>query len=131
MKPFALIVLLCFFSFTLKAKTADTLTGIWKSNIKGVQWVYHFSKDSILQIQQGKDTLLSVYKLDTANAWPKAIDVHVLDRNTQQVLFIQRGLVEFMGPGRIRWRLGAMDQARPTGFLPRGNEETQVLTKQP
>jgi len=131
MKPFTLLALFCFLSISLKAKSADTLTGTWKSNVRGVQWMYHFSKDSVLQIQKGKDTLLSVYKLDTSNTWPKSIDVKVLDSKTKQYLFIQRGLIEFMGPGRIRWRLGAMDQPRPSSFLPRGNEETQVLTKQP
>ena len=117
--------------FKLEAKNTDTLSGVWKANIKGVQWVYHFSKDSCLSIAQGKDTLMAFYLLDTAQAWPRHIDVKVLDRNTKQVIFIQRGLYEFFGPGRVRWRIGAEDKPRPSSFLPRGNEETLALIKQP
>ena len=131
MRALLLMAFLFALMFKLEAKTADTLTGVWKANIKGVQSVYQFSKDSCLSIAQGKDTLMAVYTLDTAQAWPRSIDVKVLDRNTKQVIFIQRGLYEYFGPGKLRFRLGAEDKPRPSSFLPRGNEETLALIKQP
>jgi hypothetical protein len=131
MKFLGLLVLMTAFTFSVKAHSSDTLTGVWKSNNKGIVSVYHFSKDSLLTIALGKDTTLALYKMDTATVWPKSIDIKVIDRNSKQVLFIQRGLFEFFGPERVRWRLAPMDQARPASFLPRGNEETITLIKQP
>jgi uncharacterized protein (TIGR03067 family) len=126
------LFLLSFLSFAFFAKAAesDTLIGVWKVSKKGDMYSYHFVNDSVLKVAHQADTISYKYKIDTAAAWPKKIDIVQIDRMTGERLFTNRGLFEFMGPTKVRIRFGEDDKDRPQSFMPKGNLETFVMVKQ-
>jgi len=126
-----LLLLSCFcFAFFARAAESDTLKGVWKVSKKGDMYTYHFVNDSVLRIAHQTDTVNYTYKIDTAAAWPKKIDIVQIDRMTGERLFSNKGLFEFMGPTKVRIRFGEEDKERPLSFMPKGNPETLVMVKQ-
>jgi uncharacterized protein (TIGR03067 family) len=126
------LFLFSFLSFVFYAKAAesDTLRGVWKVSKKGDMYSYHFVNDSVLKVAHQADTITYKYKIDTAAAWPKKIDIVQIDRMTGESLFTNKGLFEFMGPTKVRIRFGEDDKDRPQSFMPKGNLETFVMVKQ-
>ncbi len=126
------LFLLSFLSFAYfaKASDSDTLKGNWKVSKKGDMFMYHFVNDSVLNIANKADTMTYKYKLDTAAAWPKKIEMFQIDKVTGDKLYTYKGLFEFMGPGKVRIRFGEGDKERPLSFMPKGNPETFVMVKQ-
>ena len=126
------LFLLSFLSFAFFAKAADsdTLKGNWKVSKKGDMFMYHFVNDSVLNIVNKADTMTYKYKIDTAAAWPKKIEMVQIDKVTGDKLYTYKGLFEFMGPGKVRIRFGEGDKERPLSFMPKGNPETFVMVKQ-
>jgi uncharacterized protein (TIGR03067 family) len=118
------------FAFYVKAAESDTLRGVWKVSKKGDMYSYHFVNDSVLKVAHQADTISYKYKIDTAVAWPKKIDIAQIDRITGESLFTNKGLFEFMGPTKVRIRFGEDDKDRPQSFMPKGNLETFVMVKQ-
>jgi len=129
MKYLFLLSFLCF-AFFAKAAESDTLNGVWKVSKKGDMYTYHFLNDSVLSIAHQTDTATYKYKIDTAAAWPKKIDIVQIDRVTGDRLYSYKGLFEFMGPTKVRIRFGEGDKDRPVSFMPKGNLETFVMVKQ-
>ena len=126
------LFLLSFLSFAFFAKAADsdTLKGAWKVSKRGDMFTYHFVNDSVLRIAHQADTVSYQYKIDTAAAWPRKIDIVQIDRMTGERLFSNKGIFEFMGPTKVRIRFGEDDKERPLNFMPKGNLETLVMVKQ-
>ena len=126
------LFLLSFLSlaFFAKASDSDTLKGNWKVSKKGDMFMYHFVNDSVLNIANKADTTTYKYKIDTAAAWPKKIEMVQIDKVTGDKLYTYKGLFEFMGPGKVRIRFGEGDKERPLSFMPKGNPETFVMVKQ-
>ena len=127
------LLLLSFLSFAFFSKAAetDTLKGVWKVSKKGDMYTYHFVNDSVLTIAHQADTATYKYKIDTAAAWPKKIEMVLIDKVSGDKLYTYKGLFEFMGPGKVRIRFGDGDKERPLSFMPKGNLETFVMVKQP
>ena len=118
------------FAFFANASDSDTLKGNWKVSKKGDMFMYHFVNDSVLNIANKADTMTYKYKIDTAAAWPKKIEMVQIDKVTGDKLYTYKGLFEFMGPGKVRIRFGEGDKERPLSFMPKGNPETFVMVKQ-
>ena len=132
MKYLFLLSFMCLAVFA-KAAESDTLKGYWKVSKRGDMYLNHFVNDSVLNlvnIVNNADTMTYKYKIDTAAAWPKKIEMVQIDKVTGDKLYNYKGLFEFMGPGKVRIRFGEGDKERPLSFMPKGNLETFVMVKQ-
>ena len=116
------------------ASASDTsaMTGNWKASVRGNFYYFQFAVDSSMKIINGKDTTLARFsvELDSTSAIPLHIDLHVLDRQSGEVLYTNKGIFEWMGPDRMRLRWSENMRDRPLSFMPKGHPDVLLLIRQ-